>query len=174
MGNRVPSRSRSHLVDSKGQKEAGAASGSGMYLSPALQAEINADFEAQIIQKEWDKYRILHLQKHEQRTADSALHIAEIEEKIENLQSQAAEVHAKLDEMVSAAESKLVSLELEVGHDAERVRKKFEGGLAGGAPAKGACLDVRAELSQCYASLKDTGECQIFANKLEKCVTEAP
>ena len=91
---------------------------------------------------------------------------------MQSLRIQAEEMHAKLDEMVSAAESQVIDLELEVGHDAERVRKKFEGGLAG-PPTKGVCLDVRAELSQCYNSLKDTRKCQIFANKLEKCVTEA-
>ena len=35
------------------------------------------------------------------------------------------------------------------------------------------CLYVRAELSHCYNTLNDSGECQIFAQRLDKCVTEA-
>ena len=38
---------------------------------------------------------------------------------------------------------------------------------------EGQCLDVRAELSHCYNTLKDSEECQIFALRLDKCVTEA-
>lgn len=93
---------------------------------------------------------------------------------MEALQSQARQVHSKLDDAIDIAKSKLVDLEVEVGHDVNRLGEKFEGSLSSSDTAsERRCLDVRAELSQCYNTLKDSGECQIFAQKLEKCVTEA-
>ena len=91
---------------------------------------------------------------------------------MEILQSQAKAVHAKLDEAVDAAKSKLVDLEVDVGRHVNRVGHKFEKGTAT-EKSEGKCLDVRAELSHCYNTLRDGGECRIFAQKLDKCVTEA-
>lgn len=123
-----------------------------------------------MIQAEWDKYRKLHLQRREQRETSSALREEEIQRQMEALRSQAAAVHGHLDEAIDAAKSRLVDLEVEVGHDAGRLDARFQGGDA--APA-GKCLDVRADLSHCYDTLKDGGECRVFAQRLEQCVTEA-
>mmetsp|Transcript_248 Transcript_248/g.363 ORF Transcript_248/g.363 Transcript_248/m.363 type:complete len:175 (-) Transcript_248:481-1005(-) len=149
--------------------------GSGLYLTPELQAKINADFDSHIIQTEWDKYRTLHLQRHQKRETSSSLRHAELQEQTSALRSQAKAVHDKLDEMVDAAQSKLVDLEVEVGYDVNRLSTKFEGRGSSGSKEgkKGECLDVRAELTHCYNTLKDGGECMVFARKLDKCVTEA-
>ncbi|KAL7536661.1 hypothetical protein ACHAWF_005524 [Thalassiosira exigua] len=146
--------------------------GSGLYLSSDVQAEINSDFESSVLQAEWDKYRILHLQRHQERETSSSLRKEEVRERTEALRSQAAHVHGQLDRAVEAAKGKLVDLEVEVGHDVDRLGRKFEGSLSAAAP-EGKCLDVRADLSRCYNTLRDSGECQVFAQKLEKCVTEA-
>ena len=135
-------------------------------------AEINADFESRILQSEWDKYRLLHLQRHQEREASSSHRESEVRERMEALRAQASHVHGQLDQMIDAAKGKLVDLEVEVGHDVDRLGKKFEGSLSAAAP-EGKCLDVRADLSRCYNSLGDGGECRVFAQKLEKCVTEA-
>jgi len=166
MGNR----SSSSAAPDESQK----GGGSGMYLAPEVQAKINQDFESHIIQTEWNTYRKLFLQRHTQREATSQIHREEIQQKMNALQSQAKQVHDRLDQMVDAAKSQLVDLEVEVGHDVDRLGKRFEGGLSSSSSKReGSCLDVRVELSHCYKSLKDSGECQIFAQKLEKCVTEA-
>mmetsp|Transcript_11758 Transcript_11758/g.21744 ORF Transcript_11758/g.21744 Transcript_11758/m.21744 type:complete len:171 (-) Transcript_11758:196-708(-) len=166
MGNRSSSTSSASTEGQEG-------GGSGLYLSPELQAKINTDFDSHILQTEWNKYRTLHLQRHQHREVSSSLRQHDIQQQMEALQSQAKLVHDKLDEMVDASTSKLVDLEMEVGHDVNRLGKKFEGSLSAGATPERKCLDVRAELSHCYTTLKDTGECQIFAQKLDKCVTEA-
>ena len=98
--------------------------------------------------------------------------------KIETFQKQAGEVHQKLDEMVEATKSTLTDLEVEIGHDVNNLTRKFEGSLKGsgndgGSSSEGKCLNVRAELVECYNTLGNTGECQIFVQKLDKCVTEA-
>ncbi|KAL7536146.1 hypothetical protein ACHAXR_006943, partial [Thalassiosira sp. AJA248-18] len=139
-----------------------------------IAAKINQDFDSHIIQTEWNKYRTLHLQRHQQRETSSSLRQEEVKQQLESLQSQAKQVHEQLDEMVDAAKSKLVDLEVEVEHDVNRLGKRFEGSfLSSNTPEGKQCVDVRAELSHCYNTLKDSGECQIFAQKLEKCVTEA-
>mmetsp|Transcript_19435 Transcript_19435/g.41558 ORF Transcript_19435/g.41558 Transcript_19435/m.41558 type:complete len:170 (-) Transcript_19435:303-812(-) len=146
--------------------------GSGLYLTPELQAKINSDFDSHIIQSEWDEYRKLHLQRHQQRETSSSLRHEEVRQQTEALRSRAKQVHDRLDEMVDAAKGRLVDLEVEVGHDVDRLGRKFEGSLSATTP-EGKCLDVRAELSNCYNTLRDGGECQIFVQKLDKCVTEA-
>ena len=135
-------------------------------------AKINQDFDSHVIQHEWDKYRSLHLTRHDERQTSLALRQEEIKQQMWVLQSQAKQVHTQLNEVVDSAKSKLTDLEGEVGYDVKRLSKKFEGSLSESTP-EGKCLDVRAELSHCYNTLKDSGECQIFAQKLEKCVTEA-
>ena len=75
--------------------------------------------------------------------------------------------------MIDVAKGKLVDLEVEVNYDVNRLNKKFEGSLVNEKSPEGQCLDVRAELSHCYNTLKDSGECQIFAQRLDKFVTEA-
>mmetsp|Transcript_20739 Transcript_20739/g.45007 ORF Transcript_20739/g.45007 Transcript_20739/m.45007 type:complete len:174 (+) Transcript_20739:63-584(+) len=169
MGNRSSTPSSS---STEGQE--GEGGGSGLYLTPELQAKINQDFDSHILQTEWSKYRTLHLQRHEQRENSYSIREEETQQKIEAFTVQAKQVHNQLDEMVDAAKSKLVDLEVEIEHDVNRLGKKFEGSLSNTAmTTEGICLDVRAELSHCYHTLKDSGECQIFAQKLDKCVTEA-
>lgn len=163
MGNRTSTSSAS----TEGQE----SDGSGLYLTPDLQEKINADFESHILQSEWDKYRTLHLQRHHRREESSSVRQAEAQQKLEELRSQAGRVHSKLDEMVDSAKSRLVDLEVEVGHDLDRLGKKFQGSLSDAAP-EGNCLDVRADLAHCYNTLRDSGECEIFSQKLEKCVTK--
>jgi len=71
--------------------------------------------------------------------------------------------------MVDGAKSKLSDVEVALEYDMKRLSEKFQDSeVSGGAK----CVDVRAELSRCYNTL-DSGECQVFAKKLEKCVTEA-
>lgn len=96
-----------------------------------------------------------------------------MKQKMDALQSQAKHVHEKLDEMVDSAKSQLVDLEVEVGHDLDRLGKKFEGSVS--ATPEGKCVDVRADLAHCFNTLgrEESGECQIFVKKLDKCVTEA-
>ena len=135
-------------------------------------AKINESFESQILQNEWSKYRTLHLQRHQQREHDASERAAEVQQKIDEFTAQAKKVHDELDSMVDSARSKLVDLEVEVGHDVDRLSKKFEGKISDKTP-EGQCLDVRAELTHCYNTLKDSGECQVFAQKLDQCVTKA-
>ena len=136
-------------------------------------AKINQDFESHIIQNEWTKYRSLHLQRFSDREVESAQRDAEIQQKLDAFKSEAAKVHAQLDEMIDVAKGKLVDLEVEVNYDVNRLNEKFKGSLVNEKSPEGQCLDVRAELSLCYNTLKDSGECQIFAQRLDKCVTEA-
>ena len=135
-------------------------------------AKINQDFESHIIQNEW-KYRSLHLQRFSDREVESAQRDAEIQQKLDAFKSEATKVHKQLDEMIDVAKGKLVDLEVEVNYDVNRLNEKFEGSLVNEKSPEGQCLDVRAELSHCYNTLKDSGECQIFAQRLDKCVTEA-
>ena len=138
-------------------------------------AKINQDFDSHILQTEWNEYRTLHLQRHEQREASSSLREEELRQKLDTFQKQAKHVHNKLDEAVDAAKSQLVDLEVEVGYNVKQLGKKFEGSLlqSSSGSTEGTCLDVRAELSHCYNTLRDTGECSILAQKLDKCVTGA-
>mmetsp|Transcript_45119 Transcript_45119/g.94636 ORF Transcript_45119/g.94636 Transcript_45119/m.94636 type:complete len:161 (+) Transcript_45119:75-557(+) len=156
-----------------GNRSSSAASASAEGQGGGESAKINSDFDSHILQTEWNKYRALHLQRHQERETSSSLRQAEVQQTMEALQTQAKQVHTKLDEMVDSAKSQLVDLEVEVGHDVTRLEKKFQGSLSGTSAPEGKCLDVRAELSHCYSTLKDTGECQIFVQKLDKCVTEA-
>ena len=123
------------------------------------------------MQNEWSKYRTLHLQRHQQREYDASVRAVEVQQKIDEFTAQAKKVHEQLDEMLDNAKSKLVDLEVEVGHDVDRLSKKFEGKIH--KRPEGQCLDVRAELTHCYNTLKDSGECQIFVQKLDKCVTKS-
>lgn len=99
-------------------------------------------------------------------------HEAEAQQKLEAFHNQAKQVHGKLDEMIDATKSKLVDLEVEVGYDVNRLMNKYQGSISDHISDK-QCLDVRAELAQCYNTLKDCGECHVFAQRLDKCVTEA-
>lgn len=98
-----------------------------------------------------------------------AQHAAETKAKMDILQKQAKAVHDKLDEMMNDAKSKVAQLEVEVSHDVDRLTKKFEGKSL---KSERVCLEDRVKLSQCYNTLNDSGECEVFAKKLEKCVTD--
>jgi hypothetical protein len=135
-------------------------------------AKINQDFDSHILQTEWNNYRTSHLQRHHQRQSISLQHEAEIQQKMEVFHNQASQVHNQLDEMIDAAKSKLVDLEVEMEYDVNRLMNKYQGSISDNISDK-QCLDVRAELAQCYNTLKDGGECHVFARRLEKCVTQA-
>ena len=89
--------------------------------------------------------------------------------KQQQLKQQAKVVHDQLDQMIDGAKSKLADMEVALEHDVKRLSVKFNDSEIGGGEK---CVDVRAELSRCYNTL-DSEECQVFAKKLEKCVTEA-
>ncbi len=89
---------------------------------------------------------------------------------MEQLQQQAKTVHDNLDERMNDAKSKIATLQVEMNHDLNRLAKKFEGGTS---KSERVCLDDRVKLSQCFNTLKDSRECEVFAKKLEKCVTSA-
>ena len=135
-------------------------------------AKINQDFDSHILQTEWNNYRASHLQRHNQRQSISLQHEAEMQQKMESFHNQASQVHNNLDEMIDAAKSKLVDLEVEMEYDVNRLMNKYQGSISDNTSDK-QCLDVRAELAQCYNTLKDGGECHVFAQRLEKCVTQA-
>lgn len=141
-------------------------------------AKINQDFESQVLQEEWSKYRSIHLQRHHQRENTTSQHITHVQEQIDNFTKQAKGVHDTLDNMVDEASSKLVDLEVAMEHDVNRLTKKCgENNLLDKSP-EGQCLDIRAELSHCYNTLgnsssKGGDECQIFVQRLDRCVTQA-
>mmetsp|Transcript_37359 Transcript_37359/g.55051 ORF Transcript_37359/g.55051 Transcript_37359/m.55051 type:complete len:161 (+) Transcript_37359:90-572(+) len=144
-------------------------SSSGMYLTPELQGKINTDFEEKIIQTQWNSYRKGHIERYQQREVQNAQRQHELQQKQQQLNQQAKLVHDELDGMVDGAKSKLSDIEVALEYDMKRLSEKFQDSeVSGGAK----CVDVRAELSRCYNTL-DSGECQVFAKKLEKCVTEA-
>mmetsp|Transcript_936 Transcript_936/g.1474 ORF Transcript_936/g.1474 Transcript_936/m.1474 type:complete len:161 (+) Transcript_936:45-527(+) len=144
-------------------------SSSGMYLTPELQGKINTDFEEKIIQTQWNSYRKGHIERYQQREVQNAQRQHELQQKQQQLNQQAKLVHDELDRMVDGAKSKLSDIEVALEYDMKRLSEKFQDSeVSGGAK----CVDVRAELSRCYNTL-DSGECQVFAKKLEKCVTEA-
>lgn len=116
------------------------------------------------------KYRTVLLKRHQQRETDAAVQEAEAKHQMEALNVKAKAVHSRLDEMTDKIKSKIADLEVELEHDVDRLSAKFEGSASGGSEN---CIDARAELNSCYMTLKDSGECQIFAKKLEKCVEEA-
>ncbi|KAL7461763.1 hypothetical protein ACHAXS_002169, partial [Conticribra weissflogii] len=132
--------------------------------------QINNDFESYILNTEWNKYRSLFLHRHQERATSDSLRQAEMQQKIEELEKQAKMVHEQLDEAIDGIKSKIVDLQVEVDYDVKRLSEKFEGGVP---PSEGKCLDTRAELARCYNTLSDSKECHVFAQKLEKCVTEA-
>ncbi|KAL3764324.1 hypothetical protein ACHAW5_008921 [Stephanodiscus triporus] len=170
MGNRSSSAPSSSSA-SVGEQDGGG--GSGWYLSPELQAKINQDFDSHILQNEWDKYRASHLQRHHQRESSYSDREAEIRQRMESFRERARQVHGRLDDAIDASRAKLSDLEVQVGHEIDRLYDKFEGDKTTGLSSRGECLDVRAELSHCYNTLKDGGECQVFVQKLDRCVTEA-
>lgn len=96
--------------------------------------------------------------------------MAEINAKLAHLHKQAKVVHDQLDDKLNDSKSKIAQLEVEVSYDVDRLTKKFEGGTT---KSERVCMDDRVKLSQCYNTLKDSGECEVFAKKLEKCVTGA-
>ena len=131
--------------------------------------KINSDFEEKIIQTQWNSYRKAHIERYQQREIQSAQRQHEIQQKQEQLNQQAKVVHEQLDRMVDEAKSKLTDLEVALEHDMKRLTSKFKDSESSVGEK---CVDVRAELSRCYNTL-DSAECQVFAKKLEKCVTEA-
>ena len=135
-------------------------------------AKINQDFDSHILQTEWDKYRTSHLQRHHQRESSSTDREAELRQRKELFQEQARQVHERLDDAIDASKAKLADLEVEVGYEINRLYDKFEG-YKTTPSSRGECLDVRADLSHCYSTLKDGRECQVFIQKLDRCVTEA-
>ncbi|KAL3785732.1 hypothetical protein HJC23_006301 [Cyclotella cryptica] len=144
--------------------------GSGMFLTAELQGKINSEFESLLLESEWKNYTTAFLQRHNQRQTDYALHAAETNAKMDQLQAQAKQVHDKLDELLNDAKSKIAGLELELSHDVDRLSKRFDGSPAS---SERLCMDDRVKLSRCFNTLGDIGECQVFAKKLEKCVTDA-
>eukprot|EP00573_Skeletonema_grethae_P012920 CAMPEP_0201697586 /NCGR_PEP_ID=MMETSP0578-20130828/11402_1 /ASSEMBLY_ACC=CAM_ASM_000663 /TAXON_ID=267565 /ORGANISM="Skeletonema grethea, Strain CCMP 1804" /LENGTH=160 /DNA_ID=CAMNT_0048183787 /DNA_START=64 /DNA_END=546 /DNA_ORIENTATION=+ len=144
-------------------------SSSGMYLTPELQGKINSDFEEKIIQVQWNNYRKAHVERYQQREVQNAQRQHELQQKQQQLQQQAKVVHDELDRLVDGAQSKIADATVALEYDVKRLSEKFqENEVSGGEK----CVDVRAELSRCYNTLS-SGECQVFAKKLEKCVTEA-
>lgn len=135
-----------------------------------LSEKINSDFESLLLQSEWKNYTALFLQRYNQREVDYALHATETQAKMQQLQAKAKLVHDELDEKLNDAKCKIADLEVQVSHDVQRLSKKFEGQHSESGKV---CLEDRVKLSQCYNTLKDGGECEIFAKKLEKCVTDA-
>jgi predicted phage tail protein len=135
-----------------------------------IAGKINSDFESLVLQSEWKNYTKSVIKRHNQRETEHANHVAETKVKMEQLQQQAKGVHDKLDEMMNDARSKIAQLEVEVSHDVDRLAKKFEGGTS---KSERVCMDDRVKLSQCYNTLRDLGECEVFAKQLEKCVTSA-
>jgi hypothetical protein len=132
--------------------------------------KINADFDEKIIQTQWKNYRKAHIERYTQREMQSAQRQHELHQKQEQLQRQAKLVHDELDRLVDGAKSRLTDYEVELEHEVKRLSEKFKKDNESGVGEK--CVDVRAELSRCFNTL-DSGECQIFARKLEKCVTES-
>ena len=161
---------------------------------PDTKAKINSEFDSKILNEEWDKvrtdqswsagatrvavpsvpshatpkYRTVLLKRHQQRETDAAVQEAEAKHQMEALNVKAKAVHSRLDEMTDKIKSEIADLEVELEHDVDRLSAKFEGSASGGSAN---CIDARAELNSCYMTLKDSGECHIFAKKLEKCVT---
>ena len=139
-------------------------------------AQINQDFESQVLQEEWSKYRSSHLQRHNQREQMISQHMTQVQEAIDKFTTHAKSVHETLDNMVDEANSKLVDLEVSLDHDLNRLTKKCgEKNVLDKSP-EGQCLDIRAELSHCYNTLGGSGggdECQIFVQRLDRCVTKA-
>jgi len=134
-----------------------------------VQGKINTDFEEKIIQTQWNSYRKGHIERHQQREVQNAQRQHELQQKQQQLNQQAKLVHDELDRMVDGAKSKLSDIEVALEYDMKRLSEKFQDSEVSGGEK---CVDVRAELSRCYNTL-DSGECQVFAKKLEKCVTEA-
>ena len=134
-----------------------------------MTAKINSEFDAKILNEEWDKYRTVLLQRHQQRETNEAIREAEVKQQMEALDVKVKAVHGRLDEATNTIKSQLADLEVELEHDVNRLSAKFEGNVSAGAAS---CIDARAELNSCYTTLKDSAECQIFAKKLEKCVTD--
>jgi hypothetical protein len=91
---------------------------------------------------------------------------------MESFQEQARQVHERLDDAIDASKAKLADLEVEVGNEINRLYDKFVGEKTT-TSLRGECLDVRADLSHCFRTLKDGRECQVFIQKLDRCVTKA-
>ncbi|KAL3809389.1 hypothetical protein ACHAXA_007868 [Cyclostephanos tholiformis] len=178
MGNRssstAPSSStKSSAGEEQGDNENGGDGGSGLYLSPELQARINHDFESRILQAEWDNYRMSHLERHRQRELSWSTRVNEIRKRSETLSENARLVHQKLDDEIDARRARLTDLGTGIEHDIDRLRERFVSDGAATTPSMGECLDVRADLSRCYNTLRDDGECRVFVQKLDRCVTDA-
>ena len=80
-------------------------------------------------------------------------------------------VHTKLNDIIDTNKARLADAEVEVGYEINRLYDKFGAGPTG--TKGGECLDVRADLTRCYTTLQDSNECQIFVQKLDRCVTDA-
>ena len=91
------------------------------------EAKIQEDLDSHLLQTEWNNYRTLLLRRHQERRASASLHDDELQKRKEALQNQSKIVHAKLDERMDSVKSQVVDLEVELGHDVEKLRRKFEG-----------------------------------------------
>ena len=131
--------------------------------------KINSDFDEKIIQTQWNSYRKQHIERYQHREVQNAQRQQELQQKQQQLQQRAKLVHDELDRLVDTAKSKLADQEVALQYDTKRLSERFKDSEISGGEK---CVDVRAELSRCYNTL-DSGECQVFAKKLEKCVTEA-
>lgn len=109
------------------------------------------------------------MERYQHREVQNAQRQQELQQKQQQLQQKAKLVHDELDRLVDAAKSKLADQEVALQYDTKRLSERFKDSEISGGEK---CVDVRAELSRCYNTL-GSGECQVFAKKLEKCVTEA-
>ena len=134
-------------------------------------AKINQDFDSQILQNEWNKYRSSHLERHQQRSQSYTDLETEIHAQQMTFRENANIVHTKLNDIIDTNKARLADAEVEVGYEINRLYDKFGAGPTG--TKGGECLDVRADLTRCYTTLKDSNECQIFVQKLDRCVTDA-
>jgi hypothetical protein len=136
-------------------------------------AKINQDFDSQILQNEWNKYRSSHLERYQQRSQSYTDLEAEIHAQQKAFRENANIVHTKLNNIIDVNKARLADSEVEVGYEINRLYDKFGAGGPSGGTKGGECLDVRADLTRCYTTLKDSNECQIFVQKLDRCVTDA-
>ena len=86
-------------------------------------------------------------------------------------------VQKKLEDDMDDRRSRLADLCMEVEHDIDKLRDRYVPDGIETKMSMGACLDVRAELTRCYNALGDDGkgggECRVFIQKLDRCVTDA-
>lgn len=137
---------------------------------------MDQNFESHILQSEWDKYRTSHLERQRDREQLTSNIEADVRATHVSFRDSANLVHEKLDGAIDISRSRLVDMEVEVAYEINRLYDKFATKTSSGGGARGIggeCLDVRAKLARCFNTLKDSGECQVYVQKLDRCVTEA-